>query len=45
MRKHYRQLTPEKAWERYGSGVSVEHFVSDFICEGYTDLREMCKTY
>lgn len=45
MRKHYRLLTPEKAWERYGSGVSVEHFISDFLCEGYTDLWEMCEKY
>ena len=45
MRKRYQLLTPEQAWERYGSGVSVEHFISDFLCEGYTDLWEMCKKY
>lgn len=45
MRKQYLRLTPEKAWERYGNGVSVEFFISDFLSEGYTDLWEMCNRY
>ena len=45
MRRQYKLLTPRKAWERYGNGVSVEYFITDFIYEGYTDLWEMCKKY
>lgn len=45
MRGHYHLLTPEKAWRRYGNGISVEFFITDFFYEGYTDLWEMCKKY
>lgn len=45
MRRHYHLLTPRKAWERYGNGVSVEFFITDHFYEGYTDIWEMCNRY
>lgn len=45
MRRKYQLLTPEKAWQRYGYGVSVEFFIADYFCAGYTDLWEMCEKH
>lgn len=47
MRKHYRELTPEKVWKRYGNDVGVEYFISNFLVEGFKldDIYEMCRRY
>lgn len=45
MRKRYRLLTPEKAWKRYGKGISVEYFIIDLFYQGYTDIWEMCQKH
>lgn len=45
MRRRYRLLTPEKAWQRYGYGVSIEFFIADYFYAGSTDLWDMCEKH
>lgn len=45
MRRRYHLMTPEKAWQRYGYGVSVEFFITDYFYAGHKDIWEMCRQH
>ena len=42
--KWFQKLTPKLAWEQYVD-MSIELFISHFIIDGITDVREMCQLY
>ena len=48
MRKIFRELTPEAAFSKYadtGEERPVDFFLTNFIRDGYRDLKAMCKRY
>jgi len=48
MRAIFKNLTPKAAFDKYADvevEKPVEFFLSNFIYEGYTDLKTICRTY